>query len=119
MGLADMFTAEDRVSVKFSDFYNMMQAAATAEAEVKLLKNAVSSDVPHSYIRCMLTGKNDLLEAYKATGFTPEQVCETEKAHTEKCGEVAVLQAENELLKKELDEARAFMESRMPETSVK
>lgn len=31
MGLVDSFSAEDRVSVKFSDFYKLMKEAARAE----------------------------------------------------------------------------------------
>ena len=31
MGLIDSFSAEDRVNVKFSDFYNLMKEAARAE----------------------------------------------------------------------------------------
>ena len=53
MGLADAFGAEDRVSVKFSDFYNMMKGCATQE----LLTNAVKARVPHEYIEAMITGK--------------------------------------------------------------
>lgn len=30
MGMADMFSAEDRVDVKFSDFYRLMKEAAKA-----------------------------------------------------------------------------------------
>lgn len=55
MGLADAFGAEDRVNVKFSDFYNMMKQCATEE----LIENAVNCNVPHEYIREMITGKKD------------------------------------------------------------
>lgn len=55
MGLADQFAREDRVDVKFSDFYNMMKSAAAAE----LLTNAVNCGVPHKYIRDMITGKRE------------------------------------------------------------
>lgn len=50
-----MFTAEDRVSVKFSDFYNIMKEATKGE----LMTNAVNADVPHVHIRGMLTGKKE------------------------------------------------------------
>ena len=36
MGLVDNFTAEDRVSVKFSDFYRLMKEAAKAEVMKEL-----------------------------------------------------------------------------------
>ena len=58
MGLADVFGAEDRVNVTFSDFYKMMREGAKAE----LLMNAVKCDVPHRYIREMVTGKSELVE---------------------------------------------------------
>lgn len=53
MGFADAFSAEDRVPVKFSDFYNMMKGCAAHE----LLTNAVKARVPHECIEGMLTGK--------------------------------------------------------------
>lgn len=59
MNLADMFSAEDRVSVKFSDFYALMSAAAKAEAKAALMENAVKCDVPHRYIRESLTGVSE------------------------------------------------------------
>lgn len=49
MGLADSFGAEDRVNVKFSDFYNIVKVATKCE----LLLNAVCADVPHEHIRAM------------------------------------------------------------------
>lgn len=53
MGIMDAFAAEDRVSVKFSDFYVLMREATRAE----LMFNAVNCDVPHRYIRETMTGK--------------------------------------------------------------
>ena len=47
MGLADTFGAEDRVQVKFSDFYKLMKQATQYE----IAMNAVGCDVPHRYIR--------------------------------------------------------------------
>lgn len=55
MGLADAFSAEDRVQVKFSDFYNLMLEATRAE----LMMNAINCDVPHRYIRETMTGKSE------------------------------------------------------------
>lgn len=57
MGLADTFGAEDRVEVKFSDFYNMMKVASDAASEMKYVKNALETGVPANYIRSMLDGK--------------------------------------------------------------
>lgn len=55
MGLADTFGAEDRVQVKFTDFYNLVKGCAQAD----LLRNAVDCNVPHRYIREMATGKSE------------------------------------------------------------
>lgn len=55
MGLVDTFSAEDRVQVKFSDFYTLIKQAATAE----LVMNAVNCDVPHRFIRETVTGKSE------------------------------------------------------------
>ena len=64
MGIVDAFSREDRVEVKFSDFYGLMKQAAQYE----IAMNAVKCDVPHAYIRETMTGKKEdhqeaLLEA--------------------------------------------------------
>lgn len=61
--IADIFSAEDRVTVKFSDFYAMVKAAAEAD----IVMNAVNCDVPHRYIRETMTGKR---EVYICEGST-------------------------------------------------
>lgn len=55
MSLVDAFKAEDRVEVKFSDFYNLMKEATKAE----LLMNGAKCDTPHPYMREMMTGKRE------------------------------------------------------------
>ncbi len=70
MGMLDAIQSEDRIQVKYSDFYALVKSAAKAE----LLVNAALTEVPHKYMRCMMTGKNDLLEEYKGTGVTPEEI---------------------------------------------
>lgn len=50
MGLSDTFGREDRVEVKFSDFYNIVKEATKCE----LLLNAVNANVPHEHIRAMV-----------------------------------------------------------------
>lgn len=55
MGLMDALNGEDRVTVKFSDFYTLVRESAKAE----LVMNAVNCDVPHRYIREMATGKGE------------------------------------------------------------
>lgn len=53
MGLADAFAAEDRVDVKFSDFYNLIKGCTQRD----LLMNAIKTKVPYEYIENMMTGK--------------------------------------------------------------
>lgn len=55
MGIVDAFQAEDRVEVKFSTFYEMMKKCA----EGQLIANAVKANVPHRYIREMMTGVSE------------------------------------------------------------
>lgn len=55
MGFVDVISAEDRVDVKFSDFYKLMRESAKAE----LLMNAVDCDVPHRFIREIMTGQKE------------------------------------------------------------
>lgn len=52
MGLADMFSKEERVEVTFTDFYRLMRESAKCE----LLMNAVNCDLHPMYIRAMATG---------------------------------------------------------------
>lgn len=70
MGMLDAIQSEDRIQVKYSEFYALVKGAAKAD----LLVNAALTNVPHEYMRCMLTGKNDLLEEYKGTGVIPEEI---------------------------------------------
>ena len=70
MGMLDAIQSEDRIQVKYSEFKALVKGAVKAE----LLVNMALTDVPHKYMRCMLTGKNDLLEEYKGTGVTPEEI---------------------------------------------
>lgn len=53
MGLADAFSAEDRVNVKFSDFYSLIKGCTQRE----MLMNAVTTKVPYDYIMATMTGK--------------------------------------------------------------
>lgn len=55
MGLVDVFGAEEKISVKFSEFYSLVKEAAKSD----LVMNAVNCDVPHKYIRETMTGKKE------------------------------------------------------------
>lgn len=57
MGLIDVFEKEDRVEIKLSQLCEMLRAGVKAE----LFMNAVNCDVPHLYIREMITGEKELL----------------------------------------------------------
>ena len=102
MGLIDAIGAEDRVEVKYSDFYDLVRA----EAEKTLLENAVIADIPREYILKMLTGENDELEEYRKTELTPDQIREIDRLYAEKCAEVAKLKSEYDDAKKQLDQIR-------------
>lgn len=53
MGLVDIFTAEDRMNVTFSQFYDLIKGCTQRE----MMMNAVKTRVPHEYIEKMMTGK--------------------------------------------------------------
>ena len=53
MGIVDMFSSEDRVPVKFSDFYSLVKEATKAE----FLMNGVKTGVDHSSMYSMATGE--------------------------------------------------------------
>lgn len=55
MGILDQITPEDRLEVKFSDFCTLVKGSAQRE----LMLNAINCDVPHRYIREMITGKSE------------------------------------------------------------
>ena len=52
MGLVDAFSAEEKFTMKFSEFYAIVREAAKNE----FITNAVFCDVPHEYIKKMITG---------------------------------------------------------------
>lgn len=55
MSLVDMFGKEDRTEVKFSEFFALVKQAAQYET----VMNAVNCDVPHRFIREIMTGKKE------------------------------------------------------------
>ena len=71
MGIADAFAAEDRMPVTASTYYKMMRQIAISE----LLQNAVKCDVPHRYIREMITGEKEevILPEITETVEAPEE----------------------------------------------
>lgn len=53
--ILDAFAKEYRVDVTFSDFYALMKGCA----ERDILTNGINRNVPHGYMREMMTGKSD------------------------------------------------------------
>ena len=74
MGFADCLAAEDRIQVTASTYYKLMKEMAISE----LLQNAVLCDVPHRYIREMITGVMEevILPEIAETVETPEKASE-------------------------------------------
>lgn len=52
MGLMDAFNAEDRVTLKVSDYAKVLKEGVKAD----LMMNAVTCEVPYQYIREMMSG---------------------------------------------------------------
>lgn len=50
MGLADIFSAEDRVAVKFPDFYELVKGCTERE----IITNGLKYKIPHAHILAML-----------------------------------------------------------------
>ena len=55
MGIVDVFDKEDRTEIKMSKLYALMKESAKAE----LMMNAIQCEVPHRYIREMMTGTSE------------------------------------------------------------
>lgn len=104
MGLADAISAEDRTPVMVSEFKRLVKA----EAERDYLRNAVTAEIPRETVEKFFTGRNDDLEEFRKTGLTPDQIKEMDHLYADKCKEVAILRAENDLLKKQLDDVAAI-----------
>ena len=73
MSLVDAFTKEDRIEVKFSQFFALVKQAAQYET----LMNAVNCDVPHRFIRDTMTGKKET--ALKEPGTVVTVTFDTEE----------------------------------------
>lgn len=50
MGIVDMFSAEDRVDVRFSTFYELVKGCAERE----FITNGLKHKIPHAHILAML-----------------------------------------------------------------
>ena len=56
MGLIDAFAKEDRTEIRMTQLCDLIRAGVKSD----LIMNAVNCDVPHQYIREMVTGEKDL-----------------------------------------------------------
>lgn len=73
MGLLDGFTSDGTVDMKYTEFYKLMREAAKAE----LMGNAARCNVPHEYVREMLTGKMEAPEILPEVEPHPEYEIES------------------------------------------
>lgn len=62
MGLIDAFAKEDRTEIRMTQLCDLIRAGVKSD----LIMNAVNCDVPHQYIREMVTGEKEVL--LKETG---------------------------------------------------
>lgn len=73
MGLIDAFNKEDRTEIKMSMLYTLMKEGAKTE----LMMNAIQCDVPHKYIREMMTGLKEYQDKKVETEELPFPETET------------------------------------------
>lgn len=64
MGLMELFTPEDKIELNFSQLHGLTTEAVKHD----LLMNGIKCDVPHAYLRQMMTGKKE--EGIQITGIT-------------------------------------------------
>lgn len=57
MGLIDAFAKEDRTEIRMTQLCELIKTGVRGE----LIMNAVNCDVPHQYIREMVTGEKEVL----------------------------------------------------------
>lgn len=69
MGVVDAFSAEDRIQVKFSDFFELVRGCTQRDQ----MLNAINCNVPHRYIREMVTGKSEEPEKRELQIGAPEE----------------------------------------------
>lgn len=53
--IVDIISGEDRVQVKFTDFYNLVKGCT----ERDVLMNGIKNKIPHAHIQCMIEGSVD------------------------------------------------------------
>lgn len=75
MGLVDTFSKEDRTEIMMSKLYTLMREGAKAE----IMMNAIQCDVPHKYIREMMTGLKEYPDKKGKTEELPFPETETSK----------------------------------------
>lgn len=65
MGLVDMFNAEDKVAVKFSDFYELIKGCTERE----IITNGLKHRTPYAHILAML---DELPKRSESSGKQPD-----------------------------------------------
>lgn len=68
MGLMDAFKEEDRVNIKVSSLEILMKNAAKAD----IIFNGIKANVPHRYLREVITGNEEVEETGELPAVEPE-----------------------------------------------
>ncbi len=102
MGLTDIFTPEERVTLPVSSLLGLYETTANATAKALFMENAIKCRVPHEHIYAMLTGKPDTLAEYQETGLSPAEVSDCVADLAEARVELEKAKLEIEELRKEL-----------------
>ena len=58
MGIVDVFSKEDRIEVKFSDFYELVKGCTQRD----MLMNSVKTRTPYEHILAVTTGEKPAAE---------------------------------------------------------
>lgn len=95
MGPVDLFTAEDKIELNFKQLHGLTTEAVKHD----LLMNGIKCDVPHAFLREVMTGKRE--EGIQETGITcimpdPERLQKALKAATEAKRQQAAGQQEDD-----------------------
>ena len=61
MSIVDVFSKDERISVKVDELIDYFRAEARTNAENEVLLNGIRADLPNAHILTMI-GKNDIRE---------------------------------------------------------
>ena len=103
MGLMELFTPEDKIELNFTQLHGLTTEAVKSD----LLMNGIKCDVPHVFLREVMTGKKE--EGIQVTGITchmpdPEKLHKILKAATAEKRQAAAGQREEDAGKQAQEE---------------